>query len=141
MHRIALALTVLVLLTGCTTTHEFYLVARGSGAIGSGTVPANGRHGGPISITLGEKVFEGRWVYVQAGGSAGFATATAISGTHSANASGVFLGLPTGGNGTVIATAADRSTLRCTFYFSEWDLRGAGVCQDNKGETYDLQIT
>jgi hypothetical protein len=104
-------------------------------------MPADGHHGGPITITLGGKVFQGRWIYVQGGGSVGLETASAFSGTQSATASGMFIGLPTGGNGTVIATAADKSTLKCSFYFSEWDLKGTGVCQDNQGETYDLQIS
>jgi hypothetical protein len=40
-----------------------------------------------------------------------------------------------------MTAASDGSTLRCTFTFSEWNLKGVGVCQDNRGETYDLQIT
>ena len=136
----ALALVTSGLLIGCAFTHEFYLVGRGAGTTGSATVPAHGHHGGPITITLGSKVFQGRWIYVQGGGSVGLGTASAFSGTQSATASGMFIGLPTGGNGTVIATAVDKSTLKCSFYFSEWDLKGTGVCQANQGETYDLQI-
>lgn len=129
------------LLIGCAFTHEFYLVGRGSGITGGSTVPANGRHGGPITVTLGGKVFQGRWIYVQGGASLGLGAASAFSGTQSATASGMFIGLPTGGNGTIIAAASDKSTLKCSFYFSEWNLKGTGVCQDSGGETYDLQIS
>jgi len=119
-RRIALTLLTCELLIGCAFTHEFYLVGRGTATTGSATVPADGHHGGPITITLGGKVFQGRWIYVQGGGSVGLETTSAFSGTQSATASGMFIGLPTGGNGTVIATAADKSTLKCSFYFSEW---------------------
>jgi hypothetical protein len=50
------------------------------------------------------------------------------------------IGLPTGGDGSVLASAADGSTIRCAFQYSEWGSTGVGVCQDGSGETYDLQI-
>ena len=142
MRTIGVVFVAAMMLGGCVTfSHDFYLMGRQSGVTGSATVPANGQHGGPIAITLGGKIFEGRWVYAESGGSAGIATATSVSGTQTATATGTFIGLPTGGNGTVMAAASDGTTLRCTFYFSEWNLKGTGVCQDNKGETYDLQIS
>jgi hypothetical protein len=142
MRVTAPALLLALTLSGCITlSHDFYLMGRTSGVTGSATVPANGQHGGPITITLGKRVFQGRWVYAESGGAAGIATATGYSGAHTATATGTAVGLPTGGNGTVLAAAADGTTLRCTFYFSEWNLKGTGVCQDNKGETYDLQIS
>jgi hypothetical protein len=116
-------------------------MGRTNGVIGTGVVPANGHNGGDITITLGGKDYKGRWVYVETGGSVGLTTATAFSGTQSATATGTVVGLPTGGNGSVSAAASDGSVLRCVFNFSEWNLKGVGVCQDNKGETYDLQIS
>jgi hypothetical protein len=137
-----LALTAFTLLLGaCTTSHSFYLMGRTTGISGSGVVPANGQHGGEITITLGGKKFQGRWVYMESGGSIGIGTSTVSAGSASAAATGTFVGLPTGGNGSVMASTSDGSVLRCVFNFSEWDLRGVGVCQDNKGETYDLQIS
>jgi hypothetical protein len=50
------------------------------------------------------------------------------------------IGLPTGGNGSVLASAPDGSALRCVFQYSEWGSTGVGVCEDNRGEMYDLQI-
>jgi hypothetical protein len=117
------------------------MMGRNTGVTGSGTVPANGHRGGPIAITLGGKVYHGTWILMETGGSVGVGTATGFSGAQSATATGTFVGLPTGGNGTVMAGASDGSTLRCVFDFSEWNLKGVGVCQDNHGETYDLQIT
>lgn len=142
MRSACLVILLSVALAGCVTlSHDFYLIGRQSGTTGQGTVPANGQHGGPITITLGGKAFRGRWVYVETGGSVGLGAATSSSGTRATTTTGTFVGLPTGGNGTVMAAASDGMTLRCTFYFSEWNLKGTGVCQDNKGETYDLQIS
>jgi len=137
------ALTVLSLITlcGCVSSHDFYLVGRKNGAIGTATVPANGRHGGPIEIALGNKTYKGRWVYMETGGGAGVGLASGYSAGRTATATSTFVGLPTGGNGTVVAAAPDGSTLRCTFDFSEWNLKGVGVCEDSAGEIYDLQIS
>jgi hypothetical protein len=136
-----LCLFLSVALCGCVSSHSFYLVGRQTGIAGTGVVPANGHRGGPIAITLGGKEYRGQWLYVESGGSVGLAFASAHSGEQTATAGGTFVGLPTGGNGTVLASGPDGSTLRCEFYFSEWNLKGTGVCQDNKGETYDLQIS
>lgn len=141
MRVAILALILSVTIGGCVSSHDFYLMSRQTGVTGSGTVPADGHRGGPITITLGGKSFRGRWVYMETGGSVGLGTAFAFSGTQTATATGAFVGLPTGGNGNVMAAASDGSTLRCTFNFSEWNLKGVGVCQDNRGETYDLQIS
>lgn len=141
MRLAILVLLSCVALSGCVSTHAFYLVDRQTGVVGTATVPANGKRGGPITISLGGKVFQGQWAYMETGGSVGLGTATAVSGTQVATATGTFVGLPTGGGGSVLATAADGTTLRCTFNFSDWNLKGIGVCQDNKGEMYDLQIS
>jgi hypothetical protein len=94
-----------------------------------------------ITFALGSETYTGRWIYMEQGGSVGFGTATAYSGGQTATANGMFVGLPTGGGGTYIGSAPDGSTLRCTFAFSEWNLKGLGSCHDSKGEIYDLQIS
>ena len=48
--------------------------------------------------------------------------------------------LPTGGGGTILASAGDGSTLHCQFEYNQFGATGIGVCQDNKGVFYDLQI-
>jgi hypothetical protein len=142
MRPAGLVVLLSIALGGCITlSHDFYLMGRQTGAIGTATVPANGHRGGPIEITLAGKVYRGRWALMETGGSVGVGTSTAYSGSETATATGVFAGLPTGGNGTVLAAASDGSALRCTFNFSEWNLKGIGVCKDNRGETYDLQIS
>lgn len=139
--KLALTVAACLALSGCVTSHDFYLMDRQTGATGSATVPADGHRGGPITVALGGKEFRGRWAYMETGGTAGFGMASTSSGMRTATATGTFIGLPTGGNGTVMAAATDGSALRCVFDFSEWNLKGVGVCQDNRGAIYDLQIS
>jgi hypothetical protein len=120
--------------------HNFYLVGRTTGATGTARIVTAGNHSGDVSINLAGNVNSGRWVYRPGGGSIGFGTAGASSGVHTTTATGTMVGLPTGGNGSILASAAEGSTLRCVFQYSEWGSTGVGVCQDAKGEVYDLQI-
>lgn len=126
-------------LSGCA--HHVFIAGRDNGLTGQTTVTTSaGQNGGPFSITLGKEHFTGRWVYVANGGSISFINATAISRGQSASAFGTGLGIPTQGNGSVIASAPDGNTLRCIFDYNQWSKTGMGQCQDRHGELYDLQI-
>ncbi|MBI3506378.1 MAG: hypothetical protein HY059_16195 [Proteobacteria bacterium] len=131
----------LALISVCACTHNIYIVGRTTGATGTASVTTFGDKSGNISINLAGKIFTGQWVYLPTGGSLGFASATATSGAQSATAFGSAVGMPMGGPGSVLASAPDGSALRCAFSWSEWGHTGIGVCQDNKGEIYDLQIS
>lgn len=128
----------LLILSGCG--HNLYIVGRTSGATGTAHIVTAGNHNGDISIALKGKTYVGRWVYAPGGGSVSFGTATAVSGTQSATSTGTAIGLPMGGPGSIIASAPDGSSLRCSFNYSEFGSTGIGICQDGEGETYDLQI-
>lgn len=133
----AACITISLLLGGCT--HNVYIMGA-NGATGTAEVTTFGNHSGDITINLGGKVYTGRWVYAPGGGAVGIGTATAYSGGQTATATSTFVGLPTGGPGTILASAPDGSTLRCAFSFSEMGRTGIGKCQDNQGQMYDLQI-
>ncbi|MGH2410846.1 MAG: hypothetical protein ACRDGS_10840 [Chloroflexota bacterium] len=135
--RRAACIALTMLLGGCT--HNVYIVGP-NGTTGTAEVTTFGNHSGSITINLGGKAYTGRWVYAPGGGAVGFGTATAYSGGQTATATSTFVGLPTGGPGTILASAADGSTLRCAFTFSEMGRTGIGRCEDDKGEMYDLQI-
>jgi hypothetical protein len=140
MHRVAflvIALPALLAVTGCART--FYFVGRSSGVTATTTVPA-GHPSNAISFTLEGKTYTGRYAVVAEGGSIGFGNTFVTAGTHSAVATGMFTALPTQGNGTIIASAPDGSTIHCVFDWSQMSRTGVGVCQDNRGEVYDLQI-
>ena len=133
---LAIALPALLAVTGCTRT--FYFVGRSSGVTATATVPA-GHPSNVISFTLAGKTYTGRYAVVAEGGSIGFGNTFVTSGTHSAVATGMFTALPTQGNGTIMASAADGSTIYCVFNWSQMTRTGVGICEDNHGEVYDLQ--
>ncbi len=138
VQRIGL-LALAFLLTACE--HNVYLVGRTSGVTGNSTVVANpGQNGGDISIAIGKKTYTGKWVYVADGGAIGVGTATAVSGTAVATASGTTVVEPMHGGGSILASASDGTRLRCSFGYNDWSKTGTGLCKDSKGETYDLQI-
>ena len=133
----AACIALAMLLGGCT--HNIYIMGA-NGTTGTAEVTTFGNHSGSITINLGGKVYTGRWVYAPGGGAIGLGTATASAGGQTATATSTYVGLPTGGPGTVLASAPDGSTLRCAFSFSEWGRTGIGTCLDNAGQRYDLQI-
>jgi hypothetical protein len=108
--------------------------------MGSSEVSSLGRSGGDIQIALSGKTYSGSWVYVANGGAAGLAVRSASSGLATATATGTMLAMPTGGGGTILASAPDGATLRCQFQYNQIGNTGIGSCQDNKDGQYDLQI-
>lgn len=137
MKRFAKVLVLAACLAGCT--HDVYLVGRTTGAIGTASVSGPG-HSGPIAIALAGKAYTGRWVYSPGGGGIGLTQVSATAGLQTTTASATMLSLPSSGPGSILASAADGSSLRCSFQYSEWGKTGMGVCQDSAGEIYDLQI-
>jgi hypothetical protein len=119
--------------------HNVYLTGRSNGLQGT-TVVKGGSGGGDMNITLGPRVYSGRWIYAAEGGGTSFGTATSFSGGQAATTNATFVALPTGGNGTVIASAPDGTQLRCVFNYSELSDAGSGVCQDSTGQIFDMQI-
>jgi len=137
--RLAGLLFALLALNACG--HNLYLVGRTSGATGSARIVTTPGHpGGDVTILLAGKTYTGRWVYMSNGGSVSLDTATVTSSGQTATATGAGVSAPMQGNGSIIASAPDGSSLRCVFNYSEWNSSGLGVCRDSKGEIYDLQI-
>src|SRR3954452_25362655 len=118
----------IALLSGCSG-HTVYLTGRTTGATAQNKFrllhPPQ-----PVIFSFGSRDYSGHWVYMQTGGSVDFGSATAFSAGRSATLNGMMIGLPTGGNGSYVGVAQDVASLRCTYAFSEWNLKGMGVCQD-----------
>jgi len=136
--RIGACLALVAGLTGCG--HNLYVVGRTTGIQGKTRIVTAGNHSGSISMDLGGKTYTGQWVYAPTGGAVGVGTTSGFVGGQPAMATSTVSAMPASGPGSVIASAPDGSSLRCTFTYSEWGATGMGVCQDNKGELYDLQI-
>lgn len=130
-HVLAVA-AVSLLVAGCN--HNLYMVGRTNGASGKAvlqTVP--GHPSGDMTIAVGSKVYSGTWVFKNGGGIVGVG---AVGGSV-----GSVVGSNSSGNGSMLLSAADGSTLRCSFDYDTLSATGLGVCQDSAGEFYDLQIS
>jgi hypothetical protein len=131
-----------VVLVGCTHTFNIYLTGRASGITAQTEMLATAGHpSGDVAIVLKGKTYTGRWVYMSGTGTVGLSTATVSSGLHTATGTGMAVGLPSGGNGIVDATASDGSSLHCAYQYSAWSRSGVGMCKGSDGEIYDLQIS
>lgn len=137
MFRRWLSILLLLALTSCA--HNVYLQGRATGATGYARVVGPGS-GGEITIDLGGTPYKGRWVYMANGGGVGIGTAAAFSGGRSATAIGTFSALPAQGNVSIFAHSAGGAQLHCVADWNSMSGTGIGVCQDSKGEVYDLQI-
>ncbi len=125
-------------LGGCA--HNATFTSRLSGAVGTAKLTTFGDSSGKIAISLKGETYTGKWVYMQQGGSVIFGSSTAYSGSQTAFATGTGYAMPTQGNGSVVAIAPSGASLRCQFNYSEWSATGVGMCQDSKGDIYDMQI-
>ena len=127
-----------IVLSGCAG-HTVSLVGRSTGATAQNKFRI-AHQNGDVSFTLGGEIYTGHWVYVEGGGSIGLGTVTSFSGIQTATTTAMIIGVPTSATGTFLGVSDSSATLRCSYSFSQWNLKGLGICQDSKGETYDLQI-
>jgi hypothetical protein len=129
-------------LGGCATTHyQLTLMPRDSGRTYEGVAEDAGGTEGPISITIEGKTYTGTWVEVVPA-----RTSSHVTGAYGTGYRRYGWGLggtvtmdnPAGGEAKALLRSADGAGLRC-------DLRGGGgagggVCRDDKGLEYDVQI-
>jgi len=136
-RQLAAALS-LAALSGCA--HTLYVLGPTPELTGKTTVTTTpGQSGGSITLVLGGETYTGRWVYMR-GGSFSLASMTATNGLRTVSATGSAMDISAVGSGTLIMSAPDGSHLRCVFNYSGWSSSGLGVCEDDKGRRYDLQI-
>ncbi len=136
-----------LLLAGCS--HTVYISDLATGASGQTSVETFGKSGGPISLPLEGKIYNGRWIYVP--GPATFSLASlsansmATDGTTTVTAMGTATGYgyagSTMGNGSILMSAGPGSSLRCVFDFNSMSSTGLGACRDEAGGMYDIQIS
>lgn len=120
-------------LQGCAV-YDLSLMPRGPGLIAHGTAKQIDKS---VSVTLDGETYVGHYVYVQGGS---FSLGTAFGGGQTATGSAI--GVSAVGNGNVLAQSADgQHNLRCVFSFSGWTQQGTGVCLNDSGNAYDMQIT
>jgi hypothetical protein len=142
--RHAILITAAALLAvGCTApNYQLAVMPRDSGKIYPGVASGSGSEG-PISISIEGKEFRGSWVQTvpsyTTGWTTGFGVGRAWGYPYGAAGGSISMDNPHGGEAKALLTAQDGSGLRCDFRGGP-SLRGGGVCRDDKGMTYDVQI-
>ena len=140
--RIAATLAAAVLLGGCATTStQLTLMPRDSGKLYTGYADGIPGAEGRVSITIENKTYNGTWVNVVPERSTGY-----VSGGFGYGRWGRWGGVggtvhvdnPNGGEAKALLNAADGSGLRCDFRGS-WG-QGGGMCRDDRGREYDVQM-
>ena len=130
-------------LAGCATTYQLSVMPRDSGRLYTGTAEETAGGGeGRISITIENKTYNGTWVQ-----SAPERTNAWVTGGFGFGRRGwgwgglgtmISIDNPQGGEAKALLNAADGSGLRCDFKSGEG--RGGGVCRDDRGKEYDVQL-
>lgn len=138
MRELFAALAAMALLSGCA--HAIVLSPRGGGAAGHGSAPMALGNSGRISVALNSQTYSGLWTYVPDGGSLTLLNGVATSQNGLVSVHGAAASTSTRGAGLANLSAADGSSMRCEFTYSEWSGTGVGVCQRNDGALYDIHI-
>lgn len=140
MNRLPVLAAAALLATGCASTYHLTLMPRDSGKLYQGVAEDTGGAEGTITVTIGERVYAGTWVEVIPDRTTGY-----VSGGYGSRHRGlglgavISMGTPGGSEAKALLRSPDGAGLRC-------DLRGggagagAGVCRDDKGLEYDVQI-
>jgi len=138
----SLALLAALALAGCASTYQLTVMPRDSGKMYSGVAEDGGSGEGRISITLEDKTYSGTWVETQPAHATGYVSGGLGWGWgwRGRGSLGSFITIdnPQGGESKALLTAPDGSGLRCDFKSGQG--RGGGVCHDDKGRAYDVQV-
>ncbi len=133
-------LTGVTFLAGCAHNLNLTLHPQDGGGMGQGVAQDAGK---TVTITLHGRIYSGTYVYD--GGKVAYintyGSSTTYSGTESATAFGSGFGsayVPGSGNGRIFAISPDGDAIRCEFQYSGGS--GLGICRDNAGKEYDLQL-
>ncbi len=131
----ALALT----LCGCAATYDLTLMPRDSGKMYAGTVTDDASGEGRVAIAIEGKAYAGTWVQSSPTTSHGWITGIGY-GRRGFGGLGTVITIdnPQGNEAKALLTAADGSGLRCDFKTGQG--RGIGLCRDDRGREYDVQI-
>lgn len=138
MIKPLVTISLVALLSACA--YPLQLHSRDGSAGGQGEANSGDK---TMKVTVGGKLFTGKYIFD--GGNVistqTYGTATAYSGTRTAQAFGTSYGtafIPGSNMGQAFLQAGDGSTLRCQFRYI--GSSGLGECTDNQNKSYDLVI-
>jgi hypothetical protein len=146
MKRIALLAAALAL-NGCATyTYQLTLMPRDSGKTYFGMLESVSGGEGRIAVNIEGKQYSGTWVESAPAYTTGY-----VSGAYGGYRGGwgggwggwgmggtVSMDNPNGGLAKALLTAPDGSGLRCDFRGTRSG--GGGMCRDDAGKEYDVQV-
>jgi hypothetical protein len=127
-------------LPGCATTYQLSLMPRDSGKLYSGFAEDMSGGEGRITIEIEGRRYQGTWVQTVPDRSHGYVTGGLGFGRRGFGGLGTMITMdnPQGGEAKALLSAADGSGLRCDFR-GGYGL-GGGVCRDDRGKEYDVQM-
>jgi len=136
------ALIATLALAGCASTYDLKVMPRDSGRLYSGTAQDNGSGEGPMSITIDNKTYSGTWTETQPSTTTAYVMGGFGWGRRGFGGLGSFITVdnPNGGEAKALLTASDGSGMRCDFKSGGERRVGGGVCKDDRGREYDVQI-
>jgi len=136
------ALIAALALAGCASTYDLKVMPRDSGRLYSGTAQDNGSGEGPMSITIDNKTYSGTWTETQPSTTTAYVMGGFGWGRRGFGGLGSFITVdnPNGGEAKALLTASDGSGMRCDFKSGGERRVGGGVCKDDRGREYDVQI-
>ena len=123
---------------GCATSYQLALMPRDSGKVYQGVADDTGMGEGRISVTIENKTYNGTWVRSTPERMTGWVTGGFGFGRRGGLGALVTIENPAGGEAKALLTAADGSGLSCDLRSGEG--RGGGLCRDDRGREYDVQI-
>lgn len=138
--RIALTLIAGLALSGCATTYQLALMPRDSGKMYQGVAYDGGSGEGAISVTIEGKAYNGTWVQSTPERTTAYMTGGFYGGRRGWGGLGSFVTMdnPNGAEAKALLTASDGTGLRCDLRSDGY--RGAGLCRDDRGREYDVQM-
>ena len=139
MRNAILAATALAL-AGCATTYEMTLMPRDSGRTYTGTLTDVRGGEGTITVSLEGRTYTGSWVQTTPAYTQGWVSGFGFFGRRGWGGMGttVTLDNPQGAEAKALLSAPDGSGLRCDFRSGQG--YGGGVCRDDRGREYDVQL-
>lgn len=142
MTKRPLILAAALLAGGCASTYELTLMPRDSGKLYSGVIHDSGGSEGTIAITIGERTYTGTWVEVVPDRTSGYvAGGYGWRGGWGMGMGGtISMDNPSGGEAKALLRSADGAGLRCDLRGGSGRGVGGGICRDDKGLDYDVQI-
>ncbi|MFL5519504.1 MAG: hypothetical protein ACJ8B6_01110 [Gemmatimonadales bacterium] len=128
-------------LSGCASSYQLTLMPRDSGKTYGGVMDSLAGGEGRIAVTIEGRTYNGTWVESAPAYTTGWAGGAGYGyrrwGGYGAVGT-ISMDNPNGGLAKALLTSSDGAGLRCDFQGTRSS--GGGVCRDDMGKEYDVQI-